>query len=112
MNPFSALTSKIFAGVSAFLLIALALSWWHIGNLNDTIEAGRNELAQCNAARAEQNAAIARAGQEAERTRLAFTEASQRGAQGISQAQERVRVVRQTVNSGCRTPDVVMGAGL
>lgn len=112
MNPFTALTSKIFGGVAVVLLIVVGLLWWQNGNLKAEIEDGRNKLAECNAARAVQNAAIESARQEGERQRQAFTAAVQSGQRAIAEAQGRVTVVRQTARNGCATPQQVMGAGL
>lgn len=112
MNPFSAVTSKIFAGVGAFLLIALIVAGLTIRHKNAVIETQRNDLAACNAARAEQNAAITRAGEQARAQQQAFSEAVQSGQSAIAEAQGRVRVVRQTANNGCPTPQAVREAGL
>lgn len=59
MNPFSALTSKIFAGVSAALLIAALLMAWHISNLNGDVEDARNALATEHANHAVTRASVA-----------------------------------------------------
>lgn len=112
MNPFSALTSKIFAGLSAVLLIVVAVLWWRLGNANERIEALRQENAACEAARAVQNAAIAQAGAEAAAQREAYAQALSDGQQAIAEAQGRVRVVRQTAPNACETPAEIMGAGL
>jgi hypothetical protein len=112
MNPFTALTSKIFAGLAGVLLIAVLLLWWQNGNLKDEIEAGRNALAECNAARAVQNAAIEAQRQEGERARTAFNEALASGQRELAEAAGRVRIVRQTAPNGCPTPPSIRGAGL
>jgi hypothetical protein len=112
MNPFSALTSKIFGGIAIFLLVVVAVLWWQNGNLKDEIEAQRNELAECNAARAVQNAAIERAKQEGDQQRAAFSAAVQNGQRQIAEAQGRVRIVRQTAPNGCATPASIREAGL
>lgn len=92
--------------------LALAIAALTIRHKNAVIETQRNEIAACNAARAVQNAAIERAGEQTRAQQQAFADSVVQGQAGMQQAQERVRVVRQTVNNGCRTPPVVMGAAL
>lgn len=108
--PFLLANWKLIVIGAIGLALAIAALW--IRHLDGVIETQRNDLAACNAARAEQNAAITRAGEQTRAQQQAFSEAVAAGNQGMQQAQDRVRVVRQTVNSGCRTPPVVMGAGL
>lgn len=98
--------------VGGALLIALAITGWLLHSAYGTIETQRNDLAACNAARAVQNAEIARAGEQTRAQQQAFSEAVQSGQTAIAEAQGRVRVVRQTANNGCPTPQAVREAGL
>ena len=109
---FSALTAKIMAGVSLVLLVGLIVTGLQLRSAKATIERQRNDMAQCEAARAVQNAAVERLRQEGEQQRRAFADALERGNQAILEAQGRVRIVRQTAPNGCATPEQVMGAGL
>lgn len=109
---FAPLAVKIFAGVAAVLLITVAVLGWSLNRANGTIGTQRTEIARLNAEASVQNAAIARAGQESERQRQAFSEATERGAQAIRDAQARVITVRRTERNGCPTPPQIMGAGL
>lgn len=112
MNPFTVLGAKIFGGIALLLLIALIVSRIQLGNARDEIEDGRNKLAECNAARAVQNAAIERQRQEGDRQREAFNAAVASGQRAIAEAQGRVRIVRQTAPNGCATPQSIREAGL
>lgn len=109
---FAPLAIKIFAGVTVALLVVIGVLWWQLGVKNDRIEELRQENAACEAARAVQNAAIERAGQEAAAQREAYTAALAAGQEQIAEAQGRVRVVRQTAPNNCATPAEIMGAGL
>lgn len=112
MNLFTALSSKIFAALSVGLLIVLVILYYQLKGANEEIDRQKRLVAECEAARRVQNAAIEAARAEGERQRQAFVEASERGLQLIRDAQGRVTVVRQTVRNGCPTPTVIMGAGL
>ena len=112
MNPFTILGAKLFAGLSALLLVVVIVLWWQNGNLKDEIEEGRNKLAECEAARRVQNAAITAARQEGERARQEYAAARESGNRAIAEAAGQIRIVRQTARSGCPTPPQVMGADL
>lgn len=49
MNPFSALTSKIFGGLALVLLLAVIVQTVRLGDANEALEDKRNELATCEA---------------------------------------------------------------
>ncbi len=49
MNPFSALTSKLFAGLSLALLLAVGVQTVRLSAANEALEDKRNELATCEA---------------------------------------------------------------
>jgi hypothetical protein len=112
MNPFSALTSKIFAGTSIALLLIVGGMYLMLHRANGQIEQLRGNLAECNAARAVQNAAVQRLHDEGVQQQQAFDAAVQHGQDAIAQAQGRVRIVRETANNGCPTPQSVRDAGL
>lgn len=112
MNPFTVLGAKIFGGIALALLLFAGIQQWRIGNLKAEIKVQRNLLAECNAARAVQNAAIERQRQEGERQRQAYAEAQERGQQIIRDAQPKITVVRQTPRNGCTTPQSIREAGL
>lgn len=109
---FAPLAVKILTGVAVALLVTVAILSWLLSNANGTIETQRTEIARLNAEAAVQNAAIARAGQESERQRQAFSEAVESGNAAIREAQTRVVTVRRTERNGCPTPPQIMGAGL
>lgn len=94
------------------LLIALAVQTWRLGNAKERIEDQRNELATCRAERAVQDAAIEAMGHEAERQRVAYSEALRRGNETIREAQRQAGRVQRTPPNGCATPSSVMEAPL
>jgi hypothetical protein len=119
MNWFTATTAKIFAALSVGLLIVLVIMFFQlwakdgeIAGLRADVTAARTSLADCEAARRVQNAAIAAAGVEAERQRRAFADAVAAGNRLVRDAQGRVRIVRQSPRNGCPTPAVIRGADL
>ena len=112
MTLFTALSSKIFAALSVGLLIVVVILYFQLKSANEEIDRQKGLVAQCDAARRVQNAAIEAVRLEGERQRLAFAEANERGAQLIRDAEGKVTVVRSTVRNGCPTPAVIMGAGL
>lgn len=110
---FAPLAIKIFAGVTVLLLVALGIAYLLLSSAWGTIETQRTAIAECNAARAVQNEAIARAGQESQRQRQAFASALEAGQANIAAAQGRVTVIRQSARpNGCRTTPEILGAGL
>lgn len=106
------LTAKLAAIGGGVLLVVIAIMGIMLHRANAHIDQLTGNLAECNAARADQNAAVQRLHDEGIAQQHSFDEAVQHGQDAIAQAQGRVRVVRETAANGCRTPDVVMGAGL
>ncbi len=112
MNPFTALTSKIFASLAGGLLIVLVILWFQLRGANAEVDRQKQAVQTCEAARAVQNEAIRAAQAEGEKARQAFTTAVESGQRAIAEAQGRVRVVRQTAPNGCATPSSIREAGL
>lgn len=112
MNPFTALTSKIFGGVALVLLVVVGILWWRLDSANDEIDRQKQAVQTCEAARSVQNEAIRQQGLAEQRQREAFTSAIESGNRAIAEAQGRVRIVRQTAPNGCATPQSIREAGL
>lgn len=113
---FSIMTAKLFAGLAVGLLVALLLLNYFRGNeiagLKAELATERTALADCESARRVQNAAIAKAGEDAAQTRRDFLASVAAGNQAIRDAQGKVTVVRTSPRNNCPTPTVIRGADL
>lgn len=121
-NPFSAFTSKLFAGLSLALLLAVGVQTVRLSAANEALEDKRNELATCEAQHAVtrqsvdtldavitdlNNRALARAeayAQGIEEAEKRSAELAKLSAESDRRIEALRKAAREQVNGDCPTP--------